>query len=122
MLVLSQKNTVSRPGKVIVLHPVFIGDDHQQGATIAGICKGAVDMVGNVIINITGVGPEHADAIRSVPGKVIVVRPDAVAMVHGYSIILKLHGVIKNVCSPALVHHNASTESRCIISPYIDPA
>jgi hypothetical protein len=71
---------------------------------------------------MTGVGPEHTDAIRGVPGKVIVVRPNAVAMIQGHSIILKLHGIIKNVCSPALVHHNASTERLLVIRPHIDRA
>ena len=73
MLILAQEYTVAGIGKIVVLHQVCVGDDHQQGGAITGIGKGTVYMGTVILVDMTVIGPEHTDAVRGVPGEIVVV-------------------------------------------------
>jgi hypothetical protein len=81
MLILPEEYSIPGVRKIVILDIIGIGYDHQDGRTIAGILFRTVDMIGNVLVNMAGISPEHPYAIRCIPRKIIVVNLDAVAMI-----------------------------------------
>ena len=122
MLVLPQEYSIPGIGDIIVFYPVFIGNDEENGSTITGLRFGPVDVVGDVVPDITCICPEHPDAIGGIPGKIIIMDVNAVAVVKRHTIILKFHYIVIDFDGPAAEHHHPSSQGRGVISPYINPS